>query len=87
MKIVQLDISDHCVVRAWFRLKSRGDSTNWKKANTKEIQWIKKDGEALSNFEEAFLPKIGKCTTFKSCMNKIKSTLNTTMRKKRIKLG
>ena len=84
----QLDISDHSVVRAWFRLRSRGDRTIWKKAKTKEIQWIKKDDETLNNFEKAFLPKIGKCTTFKKCMNKIKTTLNTTMRKKkRIKLG
>ena len=39
---MQLDISDHCVVRAWFKLKSRGDRTSWKNNKTKEIVWIKK---------------------------------------------
>ena len=85
---MQLDISDHCVVRAWFKLKSRGDRTSWKKNNTKEIQWIKKDEETLDKFEEAFLPKVGKCTTFKNCMKKIKDILHLTMRKrKRVKIG
>merc|ERR1712179_529884 len=40
------------------------------------------------NFEKTFATKIGKCTKFSSCMNKIKDTLNVTMKKKkRIILG
>jgi len=85
---IQLDISDHCVVRAWFNLKSRGDRTSWKNNKTKEIIRIQKDEETLDKFEKAFLPKIGKCTTFRSCMKKIKDTMALTMRKrKRTKIG
>ena len=85
---IQLNISDHCLVRAWFKLGTNGERTNWKKARTKEIQWIKKDEESLKKFETAFIPMIWKSTTFKGCMNKIKSTLNSTMRKKkRLKVG
>ena len=42
----------------------------------------------MENFEKTFATKIGKCTKFSSCMNKIKDTLNVTMKKKkRIILG
>ena len=59
-----------------------------KKARTKEIQWIGKDEKSLKKFETAFIPLIGKSTTFRGCMGKIKTTLNSTMRKKkRVKVG
>ena len=42
----------------------------------------------MKKFETTFLPLIGKSTTFKGCMNKLKTTLNSTMRKKkRVKIG
>ena len=83
-----LNISDHCMVRAWFRLGTNEEKSNWKKAKTKEIQWIGKDEKSLKKFETAFIPQIGKSTSFKGCMNKIKTTLNSTMRKrKRVKVG
>jgi len=62
-----LNISDHCLVRAWFRLGTNEEKTNWKKAKTKEIQWIGKDEKSLMKFEAAFIPLIGKSTTFKGC--------------------
>merc|ERR1711874_76622 len=84
----QLNISDHCLVRAWFKVGTNNERTNWKKAKTKEIKWIGKDEKSLKKFEEAFILLIGKSTTFKGCMGKIKTTLNSTMRKKkRIKVG
>merc|ERR1711874_572094 len=58
-----LNISDHCLVRAWFKMSPKL-RTNWKKTKIKEIQWIKKDEESLKRFESALLPKIGKNTSF-----------------------
>ena len=73
---VQLDISDHCAVRAWFRMGARGEckKNTWRKPKYKDIQWIKKDETSLENFEKTFAAKIGKCTKFRSCMNKIKDS-------------
>ena len=42
----------------------------------KEITWIKKGEESLKKFIEKFKPKIGKNTSFKKFMEKMKSTLN-----------
>ena len=84
---ILLNISDHCLVRAWFKLGTN-IKTKWKKTKIKEIQWIKKDEESYKEFETAFTQKIGKSTSFGGFMNKIKSTQNTVLRKKkRIKIG
>merc|ERR1711874_351377 len=54
----------------------------------KEIQWIKKDEESFKNFETAFLPKIGKSTSFGGFMKKIKTTQDVVLKKKkRVKVG
>merc|ERR1711874_514824 len=50
-----LNISDHYLVRAWFKLGTN-KKVEWKKAKTKEIQWIKKDEESFKKFEEALIP-------------------------------
>ena len=84
---ILLNISDHCLVRAWFKLGTNR-KVEWKKSKTKEIQWIKKDEESFKKFEEAFTPKIGKSTSFRGFMEKIKTTLNIVLKKKkRIKVG
>ena len=61
--------------------------TNWKNLRAKEIQWIKKDEESFKKFEAAFILKIGKCTSFRGFMEKIKSTQSIILKKKRIKIG
>jgi len=54
----------------------------------KEIKWIKKDEESFKRYVEAFTPKIGKSTSFRGFMEKIKSTLSIVLKKKkRIKIG
>jgi len=59
-----------------------------KGTNSKIIKWIGKDEKSLKKFESAFLPQVGKKTSFKKCMDKMKTTLNSTMRKrKKIKVG
>ena len=58
------------------------------KTKIKEIQWIKKDEESFKKFETAFIPKIGKSTSFWGFMKKIKTTLDVILRKKkRRKIG
>jgi len=77
-----LNISDHCLVRAWFKLGTN-IKTDWKKPKIKEIQLIKKD-ESFKKFEAAYIPKIGKSTSFWGFM-KIKTTLDVILKKKKRK--
>ena len=59
-----------------------------KKNNSKVIKWVGKDEKSLKKFETAFIPQVGKKISFKKCMNKMKTTLNTTMRNRnKIKVG
>ena len=83
-----LNISDYNLVRVWFKLGTNNEGTSWKKANSKVIKWVARDEKSLKKFEAAFIPQIGKKTSFKKCMSKLKTTLNTTLRKrKKIKVG
>merc|ERR1712030_199364 len=84
---IQLDISDHCVVRAWFKVNPR-ENKNWKNKGYKEISWIAKEEDRMIDFERSFIPKIGRHFSFKRCMGKIKQSMEQTMRrKKKIKQG
>merc|ERR1711874_257035 len=68
--------------------RTNNKKTNWKKANSKVIKWVAKNEKFLKKFEAAFIPQLGKKISFKKCMNKMKTTLNTTIRKrKKIKVG
>ena len=49
----------------------------------KTIEWIGKDSKSLIKFEEAFEKQIGKKTGFRRCIDKMKYTLNHTMRKRK----
>merc|ERR1712179_173670 len=81
---IQLSISDHNLIRVWFTMKHK--NTVWKKNNPKKtIEWVGKDSKSLIKFEEAFEKQIGKKTCFRKCIDKMKYTLNHTMRKKKIK--
>ena len=85
---VMLNISDHSLVRVWFRIGSNNESSSWKKTCFKNIKWVARDEKSMMKFEAAFIPQIGKKISFRRCMNKLKTTLNTTLRKKkRIKVG
>ena len=82
-----LNISDHCLVRAWFKI-GPVSKTSWKKQKAKTITWIKKDEESFELFKEAFKKHIGKNTSFNKFMKKMKITVNTVLKKtKKIKLG
>merc|ERR1712030_134577 len=68
--------------RVWFTMKN--NNTKWKKTNPKKtIEWVGKDEKSLKKFETAFEAQIGKKTSFKKCIDKIKYTVNHTLRKKK----
>ena len=83
-----LKISDHCMVRAWFKIGPTS-KVNWEKQKKqKVITVIKKDEESLEQFKESFKRHIGKNTSFNKFMKKLKNTVNLILKKKkRIKLG
>ena len=54
-----LNISDHCLVRAWFNVGEE-ERIDRKKTKYEQIEWIKKDPDSLKAMEEDLLPKIGK---------------------------
>merc|ERR1712105_558180 len=79
---IQLNISDHNLIRVWFTMKHK--NTKWKNNSSKKtIRWVGKDSESLTKFEKAFENQIGKKTSFKRCIDKMKYTLNHTMRKRK----
>merc|ERR1712179_280553 len=60
-----LDISDHCLTRIWFKVKNYNEKTDWKKTNSKTINWVSKDEKSLKKFEVAFEPQTGKKISFR----------------------
>merc|ERR1711888_331318 len=76
-----LDISDHNLVRAWFKLKHENYSVK-KKRPKKKITWISRKAECLQMCLESFKGKIGKKYSFKGCINKLKTSVEHTMKKK-----
>merc|ERR1711874_618022 len=86
---VMLNISDHSLVRAWFRVGSGKDCTSWNKISFKNIEWVARDEKSMKKCETAFISQIGKKISFRRCMHKLKTALNSTMKKKkkRMKVG
>ena len=75
-----LNISDHNLVRAWFKLKP--DRYKIKKRKPKKkITWISRKAECLQNCLESFKRKVGRKHSFKGCINKLKTSVEHTMRK------
>merc|ERR1711895_372350 len=83
-----LNISDHNLVRAWFKLNPGHKKPKWNKTTTKTITWISRDQDRLVKCTESFKKKIGKKISFGKCMRKLKSSIDETLRRrKRIKLA
>ena len=81
-----LDFSDHCLVRAWFKINP---SNKIKKEKTiyKNLSWIKKDQESYERFKTIFKNKVGKKVNFNKYMSKLNDTVKTVLlKKKRIKV-
>merc|ERR1711874_878430 len=83
-----LNISDHNLVRAWFKLNPGNKKPKWNRTTTKTITWISRDQNRLVNCTESFKKKIGKKISFDKCMSKLKSTINEALkRRKKIKIA
>merc|ERR1711874_895030 len=83
-----LNISDHNLVRAWFKLNPGNKKPKWNKTTTKTITWISRDQNRLIKCTESFKKKIGKKISFKKCMSKMKSSINETLkRRKKVKVA
>merc|ERR1711874_520784 len=84
---VMLNINDHNLVRVWFRIGNYNNKPNWKK-HSKHITWISRDDDRLNLCANSFKSKIGKKLSFKKCTSKLKASIDSTMkRRKIIKLG
>merc|ERR1711874_340497 len=83
-----LNISDHNLVRVWFQLGNNNFRPDWKKKALKDITWISRDEDRLTQCATSFRSKIGKKISFGRCMEKIKTSVNSTMkRRKKIRPG
>ena len=76
-----LNISDHNLVRTWFKLRNENYSAQKKRKPRKKITWISRKPERMQMCLENFKAKIGKKHTFKNCMNKIKVSVDHTMKR------
>merc|ERR1711874_780413 len=83
-----LNISDHNLVRTWFRIGPEYNNPRWKKATKKCITWINRDEDRLVKCAETFKKKIGKKHSFRKCMNKLKTSIDENLKRRKIvKLG
>merc|ERR1712237_68496 len=77
-----LNISDHSLVRVWFQLETNRNKPNWKSNKSKTITWISRDEDKLNLCANSFKSMIGKKISFRKCMEKLKITFNSTMKRK-----
>merc|ERR1711874_17947 len=83
-----LNISDHNLVRAWFKINPGHKKVKWNKTTRKCITWISRDEGRLVKCAESFKRKIGKKISFRKCMNKLKSSIDENLkRRKKVKLA
>merc|ERR1711942_421356 len=78
---IMLNISDHNLVRAWFKVGTI-KPTKKKKKNIKEITWISRDPERIDKCVVDFKKSIGKKINFKKCMTKMSASVNFAMKRK-----
>merc|ERR1711874_306659 len=83
-----LNISDYNLVRVWFKIGHNTNKPSWKKPTKKCITWISRDEDRLNLCANSFRDKIGKKHSFRKCMSKLKTSIDATMkRRKMINLG
>merc|ERR1711874_410064 len=79
-----LNISDHNLVRTWFKINPEHNRPKWKKTTKKCIKWISRDEDRLKRCAESFKRKIGKKHSFRRCMNKLKSSIDENLRRRKM---
>merc|ERR1711874_124890 len=77
-----LNISDHNLVRTWFKINPEHSRPKWKKTTKKCIKWISRDEDRLVRCAESFKKKIVKKYSFRRCMNKLKSSIDENLRRR-----
>merc|ERR1711913_185993 len=78
-----LNISDHNLVRAWFKINPGHKKPKWNKTTRKCITWISRDQDRLVKCAESFKRKIGKKISFRKCMSKLKSSIDENLRRRK----
>merc|ERR1711942_598171 len=76
-----LNISDHNLVRAWFKIGNTKPPIT-KKKTINEITWISRDQARIDLCAENFKQNIGKKHSFKKCMTKVRSSVEFAMRRR-----
>ena len=79
-----LNISDHNLIRTWFKLNPGFNKPKWKNVTKKTISWISRDSDRLEGCALSFKERIGKKKSFNKCMNKLKSCVNIHLRRRKV---
>merc|ERR1711913_265927 len=79
-----LNISDHNLVRTWFRINPVDNKPKWNKTTKKCISWISRDKDRLIKCADTFKKKIGKKHSFDKCMKKLKSSIDQNLRRRKV---
>ena len=78
-----LNISDHNLVRIWFKLGNDNHNIK-KKIPRKRVTWISRNPVNILKCVSNLKARIGKKHNFKSCMEKLKTAVNHTMKKTKV---
>merc|ERR1712050_520775 len=78
-----LNISDHNLVRIWFKLGNENHNVK-KKIPRKRVTWISRNPVNILRCVSNFKARIGKKHNFKSCIEKLKTAVNHTMKKTKV---
>ena len=83
----ELDISDHKLVRTWFKI-GRTEHTIWEKTKYEIREWYKKDEESLKRMEEDLVTRLNGPISFNRLMDKIEIAQSRTLKRQRkVKIG
>ena len=84
---IQLDISDHNLIRTWFSIgKERNEK--WKKKEYEVKTYYKTDEESLKNMEKELMSGIKGKISFNTLMDKVELAEDRNLKEqKRIKIG
>ena len=78
-----LNISDHNLIRAWFKLGNTKHNNQVDRKASKKLTWISREPDRIEKCVEDFKKKIGKKISFEGCMGKIKTAMECTMRRQK----
>ena len=84
---IQIDISDHNLIRAWFNIR-HDKQENWKGKRHETITYYKTDKESLGKMENELMQKIHTGTNFNKLMDRVELAQDKKLKQqKRIRIG